>query len=71
MCVLYLYLKDASPAPSRPLRARPVKLRDYSTRRLLFIITILSNYVLWLVLVVVCTSMFLFVKVFLESLHGD
>ena len=26
LCVLYLHLKDTSPAPSRLLRARPVKL---------------------------------------------
>ena len=34
----------------------------------------LSNYVLhcfWMVLVVVCTKMFLFVKDFLVSLHDD
>ena len=34
----------------------------------------LSNYVLhcfWMVLVVACTTMFLFVKVFLVSLHSD
>ena len=39
-----------------------------------YIITILYNYVLhcfWLVVVVVCTTMFLFVKVCLVSLHGD
>ena len=27
LCVHYLHLKDTSPAPSRPLRARPVELR--------------------------------------------
>ena len=34
----------------------------------------LSNYILhwfWVVLGVVCTTMFLFVEVFLVSLHGD
>ena len=30
--VLYLHLKDTSPAPSRLLCARPVKLGDFSTR---------------------------------------
>ena len=39
-----------------------------------YTITIINDYVLhcfWLVLAVVCTTMFLFVKVFLGSLHGD
>ena len=76
ICYEQKYLFEAYTRPKKGAENTKQKSKMSKGLKVLlsYIITILSNYVLhcfWLVLVVVCTTMFLFVEVFLVSLHGD